>query len=145
MDTDLLITLLNSLQCASGFPVYAGSPSGRAVGHSVAADYQSHRLQGTAFVMAKITILPANVSAEVADGENLIEAGESAGVEMEAGCFNCSCGTCAVEVVSGMENISEPTPEELDVLDQWNKDPEKFRLTCCNQILHGEVVLRAGH
>ncbi|MEN9678862.1 MAG: hypothetical protein RIS76_4758, partial [Verrucomicrobiota bacterium] len=48
-------------------------------------------------------------------------------------------------VVSGMENISEPTDEELDVLDQWNKDPEKFRLTCCNQIVKGEVVLRAGH
>lgn len=95
--------------------------------------------------MAKITILPANVSAEVSDGENLIEAGELAGVEMEAGCFNCSCGTCAVEVVSGMENISGATDEELDVLDQWNKDPEKFRLTCCNRILKGEVVLRAGH
>jgi ferredoxin len=95
--------------------------------------------------MAKITILPAQVSAEVPDGENLIEAGELAGVEMEAGCFNCSCGTCAAEVVSGMENLTEPTPEELDVLDQWNKDPEKFRLTCCNKILQGEVVLRAGH
>ncbi|MCW5559933.1 MAG: (2Fe-2S)-binding protein, partial [Verrucomicrobiae bacterium] len=96
-------------------------------------------------VMAKITILPANVSAEVPDGENLIEAGESAGVEMEAGCFNCSCGTCVAEVVSGMENLTEPTPEELEVLDQWNKDPEKFRLTCCNKILKGEVVLRTGH
>ena len=31
--------------------------------------------------MAKITILPANVSAEVSDGENLIEAGEAAGVK----------------------------------------------------------------
>ena len=95
--------------------------------------------------MAKITILPANVSAEVPDGENLIEAGEAAGVEMEAGCFNCSCGTCAAEVVSGMENLTEATLEELDVLDQWNKDPEKFRLTCCNRLLKGEVVLRAGH
>jgi ferredoxin len=95
--------------------------------------------------MAKLTILPSNVSAEVPDGENLIEAGETAGVEMEAGCFNCSCGTCVAEVVSGMDNLSGPTDEELDVLDQWNKDPEKFRLTCCNRILKGEVVLRAGH
>lgn len=95
--------------------------------------------------MAKITILPANVSAEVPDGEKLIEAGEAAGVEMEAGCFNCSCGTCVAEVVKGMENLTPPSDEELDVLDQWNKDPEKFRLTCCNRILHGEVVLKAGH
>ena len=95
--------------------------------------------------MAKITILPANVSAEVTDGENLIEAGELAGVEMEAGCFNCSCGTCAVEVVSGMENISEPTDEELDVLDQWNRDPEKFRLTCCVRVRAGAVSIRPPH
>lgn len=96
-------------------------------------------------IMARITILPAQVSAEVPDGEELIEAGEKAGVEMEAGCFNCSCGTCVAEVVSGMENITPPTDEELDVLDQWNKDPEKYRLTCCNKILRGEVTLRAGH
>jgi ferredoxin len=44
-----------------------------------------------------------------------------------------------------MENLNPPSPDELDVLDQWNKDPEKFRLTCCNRILHGEVVLKAGH
>ena len=52
--------------------------------------------------MPKVTVMPANVSAEVEAGELLLDAGEKAGVEMEAGCFNCSCGTCAVEVVSGM-------------------------------------------
>ena len=95
--------------------------------------------------MPKVTILPANLSAEMPPGELLLEAGEKAGVEMEAGCFNCSCGTCVVEVVDGMQNLSEPTPEELEVLDTWNKDPEKFRLTCCVTIQQGEVVLRAGH
>ena len=95
--------------------------------------------------MATITILPAQKSAEVPDGELLVEAGELAGVEMEAGCFNCSCGTCAAEVVSGMENLSPPTDEELDVLDQWNKYPERFRLTCCVRLLQGQCTLRAGH
>lgn len=95
--------------------------------------------------MPKITVLPANASAEVPAGTLLLDAGESAGVEMEAGCFNCSCGTCVIEVVSGMENLGEPTPEELDVLDQWNKDPEKYRLACCVQLQHGEVVIRGGH
>jgi ferredoxin len=92
--------------------------------------------------MPKITVLPANVSAEVEPGELLLEAGEKAGVEMEAGCFSCSCGTCVVEVVSGMENLEPPTPEELDVLDQWNRDPEKYRLACCVRIQKGEVVIR---
>jgi len=95
--------------------------------------------------MARITILPANASAEVPDGELLVEAGDRAGVEMEAGCFNCSCGTCVAEVVSGMENLSPPTDEELDVLDQWNKDPEKYRLTCCVRLVGGEVTLRQAH
>jgi ferredoxin len=95
--------------------------------------------------MAHITILPANATTEVPDGELLVEAGEKAGDEMEAGCFNCSCGTCVAEVVAGMENLSEPTAEELDVLDQWNKDPAKFRLTCCVKLLRGSCTLRAGH
>jgi len=95
--------------------------------------------------MPKLTIQPHNVSADVESGETLLEAGEKAGVEMEAGCFNCSCGTCVAEVVSGMENLSEPSDEELDVLDQWNKDPDKYRLTCCVKILQGSVVLKAGH
>jgi ferredoxin len=96
-------------------------------------------------IMPKVTVLPPNVSAEVESGELLLEAGEKAGVEMEAGCFNCSCGTCVVEVVSGMENLSEPTPEELEVLDTWNKDPEKFRLTCCVKVEKGDVVIRQPH
>jgi ferredoxin len=95
--------------------------------------------------MARLTILPANATAEVPDGELLVEAGEIVGVEMEAGCFNCSCGTCACEVVSGMENLEEPTDEELDVLDQWNRDPEKFRLTCCVKILGGNVTIKQVH
>ena len=94
--------------------------------------------------MAKVTVLPANVSAEVDPGELLLDAGEKAGVEMEAGCFNCSCGTCVVEVVRGMESLEEPTPEELDVLDQWNRDPEKFRLACCVRVKAGNVTIRAG-
>lgn len=92
--------------------------------------------------MPTVTVLPANVRAEVPPGELLLEAGEKAGVEMEAGCFNCSCGTCVVEVVSGMANLEDPTPEELDVLDQWNRDPEKYRLACCVRIQRGEVAIR---
>ena len=92
--------------------------------------------------MAKVTVLPANVSAEAPAGALLIEGGEAAGVDMEAGCFNCSCGTCVVEVVQGMENLEEASPEELDVLDQWNKDPEKFRLTCCVKVRDGDIVIR---
>jgi ferredoxin len=105
----------------------------------------SERNAAGELIMPKITVLPANASAEVEAGELLLEAGEKAGVEMEAGCFNCSCGTCVVEVISGMENLSEATPEELDVLDAWNKDPDKYRLTCCVKVEKGDVVIRQPH
>ncbi|MBI5383244.1 MAG: (2Fe-2S)-binding protein [Verrucomicrobia bacterium] len=96
--------------------------------------------------MPRVTVLPANTSADVPPGELLLDAGEKAGVDMEAGCFNCSCGTCVVEVTDGMANLEEPTPEELDVLDQWNKDPERFRLTCCVKVKGpGNVTIRQGH
>jgi ferredoxin len=96
--------------------------------------------------MPQVTVLPANRSALVEVGELLIRAGEKAGAEMEAGCFNCFCGTCLVEVVSGMANLEPPTDDELEVLDQWNKDPDKFRLSCCVKVKGpGDVVIRAGH
>ncbi len=97
--------------------------------------------------MARFTIENLNKSAEIPDGQyTLLEAGEKAGVDMEFGCRDCSCGTCGVEIISGMENLSTPTEQEIDVLDAWNKDPDKIRLACCVKVMKGEVVIReAGH
>ena len=96
--------------------------------------------------MSKVTILPQNLSAEVDAGVTLLDAGEKAGVDMEAGCFNCSCGTCCAEIVEGMQHLAPPSPEELDVLDQWNRDPDRFRLTCCVKVTGtGDVTLRQAH
>jgi ferredoxin len=97
-------------------------------------------------LMPKLTILPANRSADVAQGVLLVKGGEQAGVEMEAGCFSCFCGACVVEVVSGGDNLERPSDEELDVLDEWHKDPERFRLGCCAKIKGpGDIVIRTLH
>jgi ferredoxin len=95
--------------------------------------------------MPKITIIPADAVAEVEPGTLLLEAGEAAGVEMEAGCFSCSCGACVVEVVQGMEHLEPPTAEELDVLDEWNRDSARYRLACCTRIQQGDVAIRQAH
>lgn len=93
--------------------------------------------------MARITIESHDKSAEVPDGEcTILEAGERAGVDMEFGCRDCTCGTCCVEVISGMENLSPLTEQEIDVLDAWNKDPDKIRLACCTKVMKGDVVVR---
>jgi ferredoxin, 2Fe-2S len=96
--------------------------------------------------MPKVTVLPDNRATLVEPGELLIRAGEKAGVKMEAGCFSCFCGTCLVEVVSGMESLAPPSDEELEVLDQWNKDAQTFRLSCCAKVSGpGDIVILAGH
>jgi len=95
--------------------------------------------------MPKVTILPYGLNAEVPPESTLLDAGEAADLEMEAGCFNCSCGTCVVEVVEGMDNLLPPTPKELDVLDEWNRDSAKYRLACCTRVRTGNVVIRQLH
>jgi ferredoxin len=94
--------------------------------------------------MPRLTILPENASVEIAAGESLVEAGKKAGVEIEAGCYQCYCGACAVEVVAGIAHLSEPSPEELDVLDGWGKDCQTYRLACSARILKGDVTIRKG-
>ncbi len=92
--------------------------------------------------MPKVVILPVDLEGEVQPGENLLDAGEKAGVEMEAGCFTCSCGACVVEVLEGMEHLAPPSAEELDVLDAWNRDPDHFRLACSTKVLKGQITIR---
>lgn len=91
--------------------------------------------------MPIVTVMPANKSIEVESGLSLLKAGERAGVEMEAGCFNCLCGTCVVEVLSGGGHLEPPSSQELEVLDEWNKDPDRFRLACAARTKEGSVVI----
>lgn len=81
---------------------------------------------------------------------NIISGGESRGVQEGApikeackelgipfGCENGLCGTCYVEIVSGMENLSERTEAEA----QMGID-EKHRLCCQCKIKKGDVEIK---
>ncbi len=93
--------------------------------------------------MPKVTILPVDLAAEVPTGESLLDAGHEAGVPMEAGCCNCSCGTCLVEVVSGMEHLIAAEPIELAIVRANDRDPVRFRLACAARLRgDGDVVIR---
>jgi 2Fe-2S ferredoxin len=92
--------------------------------------------------MPKVTILPVDLAADVPSGESLLDAGHAAGVPMEAGCGNGSCGTCAVEIVSGGENLTPAEPAEVEVLRSDDRDPAQFRLACSARLRAGEVVIR---
>ena len=71
---------------------------------------------------------------EVADGNNIVDVIEEAGVPI--GCSNGVCGTCEVEVLEGMNNLSEPNEAETDLGMEGNK-----RLGCQCVIKSGDVKL----
>jgi ferredoxin len=61
---------------------------------------------------------------------------EEAGVPFA--CTEGVCGTCVIEVVEGMENLSPFTQEESDFLG----DPHKERLACQCKIKGGCVRIK---
>lgn len=71
---------------------------------------------------------------ELEDGENITDCIEEAGVPI--GCSNGVCGTCEVEIIEGMDNLSELNQEEEDLGMEGNK-----RLGCQCVINKGTVKL----
>tara|TARA_B100001989_G_C24489865_1_gene438964 strand:+ start:196 stop:450 length:255 start_codon:yes stop_codon:yes gene_type:complete len=70
----------------------------------------------------------------IPDGENIVDYIEEAGVPI--GCSNGVCGTCEVEVLGGMENLSPLNQEEEDLGMEGNK-----RLGCQCIINSGNVKM----
>ena len=71
---------------------------------------------------------------EIADGENITDTIEEAGVPI--GCSNGVCGTCEIEISEGMENLSALNQEEMDLGMEGNK-----RLGCQCVIKAGDVTM----
>jgi ferredoxin len=93
-------------------------------------------------VMANIKFVRENREAIAADGANLrIKALEN-GIDIYTTwgkMTNCGgygqCGTCIVEIVEGMENLSPRTPVEDKKL---KKKPANYRLAC-QSLVNGPV------
>ena len=84
--------------------------------------------------MANITFVNENQEAIAADGANLREKALQNDIDIytfRGKMMNCGgygqCGTCIVEIVEGMENLSPRTEVENRKL---KKKPETYRLAC---------------
>jgi len=82
--------------------------------------------------MAKI--IHGKDSADVSEGESIIEACKSLGVPFS--CEEGICGACAIEIIEGEENLSELTEEEKNL-----KKDKKHRLACMCKIKKGDVKI----
>jgi ferredoxin len=92
--------------------------------------------------MANITFVKDNKEVIAADGANLREKALQNGVDLytfKGKLINCGgygqCGTCIVEIVSGMENLSPKTDFEKRKL---KRKPDNYRLAC-QTIVNGPV------
>lgn len=97
------------------------------------------------FKSATITFVKENKEVFAVDGANLRFKALENGVDLytfTGKMMNCGgygqCGTCIVEVVAGMENLSPRTEVENRKL---KKKPESYRLAC-QTLVHGPVTVK---
>jgi ferredoxin len=95
--------------------------------------------------MANINFVDEQKEVVAAAGANLREKALENGVDLytfRGKLMNCGgygqCGTCIVEIISGMENLSPRTETEERKL---RRQPESYRLAC-QTIANGPVTVR---
>ncbi|NEQ22739.1 MAG: (2Fe-2S)-binding protein [Microcoleus sp. SIO2G3] len=95
--------------------------------------------------MANIKFVKENQEVIAADGANLREKALQNGVDIYTfmgKMMNCGgygqCGTCIVEIVEGVDNLSPRTPVETRKL---KKKPDSYRLAC-QVLVNGPVSVK---
>ncbi|MBI2893142.1 MAG: 2Fe-2S iron-sulfur cluster binding domain-containing protein [Deltaproteobacteria bacterium] len=93
--------------------------------------------------MPRVTFLPDDVSAEVAEGDTILDASKACGAPEGDACGgNCACSTCHVHVLEGIENLSEMQDDEADRLDMAFDVRPSSRLGCQARLVgKGDVVV----
>jgi ferredoxin len=86
--------------------------------------------------MAKLIFEDTEEEFELQDGDSIMECCEEAGVPFA--CTEGVCGTCVIEVVAGMENLSDFNQAEADFLG----DQDRERLACQCKIRNGCVKIK---
>lgn len=102
----------------------------------------------------RITYQPAGVTVEVDPAEyggypygqggergSLLDIALGHGVPIEHACGgNGVCGTCHVIVTAGMDNLSPPDDDEMDVIDRAPCGTLNSRLAC-RAVVRGDVTI----
>ncbi len=81
-------------------------------------------------------------SGDVEEGLSLLESAEQIGFPLNHDCGgNASCTTCRVDVVAGLENLSDIDFDEQDLLDREALTEPYRRLGCQARVL-GDVIVQ---
>ncbi|MCV6596978.1 MAG: (2Fe-2S)-binding protein [Mangrovicoccus sp.] len=90
---------------------------------------------------AKLTFTDVDLTVTVPAGTRIIEISEKVGAALTYGCREGECGTCLTRILSGAENLAEPSVLEQRVLKE-NMAGRNDRLACLCQVLGGEITVR---
>lgn len=94
--------------------------------------------------MATVEFVEDGIVEECGSSVLLQDLVDGCGADIVFGCREGGCTTCIVEVLSGAENLSAPSEEELSTLEEDELN-DGLRLACQVQITgDGAVKLRAG-
>ena len=93
--------------------------------------------------MPKITFLPSKKEIEAESGTTILMAATRNGIRITHECTEGICGTCALQIVSGVDNVNPSTEEERDTVSSVSDD-EGARLGCL-LVINGDVELRSIH
>ena len=91
--------------------------------------------------LVEVVFEPGSTRALVAKGVTILEASESAGVEILTGCTAGMCGTDAIEILEGADGLSEPEDHESGTLERMGLE-DAFRLSCSARVLRGPVRVK---
>ena len=92
--------------------------------------------------MAKVRFLLEGMEVEVPAGSSILEASKKIGAPEGDRCGGvCACSTCHVYVRKGMDALSEPEDEELDILEKAFDPRPQSRLGCQAKIEDGDAEI----
>jgi 2Fe-2S ferredoxin len=78
---------------------------------------------------------------DVRPGISILDAALDNGIALDHNCGgNCACSTCHVYVKGGMDNLSQMSEEEEDMLDTAHGLKLESRLGCQSQV-KGDVIV----
>ncbi|EOD77093.1 ferredoxin [Grimontia sp. AD028] len=90
--------------------------------------------------MPKVTFGKTGNSVELSSGSSLIDLEDTGESEVPFGCRSAACGTCLIDVESGMNNLAPRTEEEQDLLHDLDMDGDKRRLAC-QCVIYGDITI----
>lgn len=89
--------------------------------------------------MPKLTFLKNNQTLQLKEGTELLRVPHlDATAPLKFGCCQGLCGTCAIKIVEGKENLSPKTKQEILTLTQLKLDSHRLACQCA---LKGDVVI----